>query len=58
MKIQKLRELEAEMRAVARREATAPTDAALPSVESAEGLVRLLDGTIAEAVAFGHEATG
>jgi hypothetical protein len=42
MKIQKLRELEAEMRAVARGEATAPTDAALPSVESAEGLVRVL----------------
>jgi len=42
MKIQNMKELEAEMRAVARGEATAPADAALPSVESAEGLVRVL----------------
>jgi len=42
MKIQNMKDLEAEMRAVARGEATVPTDAALPSVESAGGLVRVL----------------
>ena len=42
MKIQPMKDLIAEMRAVARGEMTAPTDAALPSVESAEALLRLL----------------
>lgn len=42
MKIQKMKELEAEMRAVARREIAAPADAARPSVESAATLIRLL----------------
>ena len=42
MKIQSMKELEAEMRAVASGETTAPKDAALPSVESAGGLVRVL----------------
>ena len=42
MKIQRLTELEAEMRKVARGEIAAPADAALPSVESTEALIRLL----------------
>ena len=42
MKIQRMNDLEAEMRKVARGEITAPADAALPSVDSAEALVRLL----------------
>ena len=42
MKIQSTKSLFAEMRAVARGEITAPPDAALPSVESAEALMRLL----------------
>jgi predicted transcriptional regulator len=42
MKIQSMKELEAEMLAVARGEIPAPTDAAEPSVESAEALLRLL----------------
>ena len=42
MKRQSLKELEAETRAVARGEIAAPTDAALPSVESAAALIRLL----------------
>ena len=42
MKIQTMKALEEEMRAVARGELTAPADAALPSVESAEALLRLL----------------
>ena len=42
MKIQTMRELEAEMLAVARGEIPAPADAAQPSVESAEVLLRLL----------------
>ena len=42
MKIQTMKDLEAEMRAVARGELTAPADAALSSVESAEALLRLL----------------
>ena len=42
MKIQRMKDLEAEMRKVARGEMTAPADAALPSVESAEALIRLL----------------
>lgn len=42
MKIQTLDELEAEMRAVARGERPAPADAAVPSVNSAEALLRLL----------------
>ena len=42
MKIQTMNDLETEMRKVARGEVTAPTDAALPSVESTEALVRLL----------------
>lgn len=42
MKIQPMKELIAEMRAVARGEVSAPADAAMPSVESAETLLRLL----------------
>jgi len=42
MKVQSITALEAEMRAVARGEMTAPADAGLPSVESAEALIRLL----------------
>jgi len=42
MKIQPMKDLIAEMRAVARGEIPAPADAALPSVESAEALLRLL----------------
>jgi predicted transcriptional regulator len=42
MKIQRMKQLEAEMRKVARGEITAPSDAAVPSFESAEALIRLL----------------
>src|SRR5580698_8603029 len=42
MKIQRMNDLEAEMRKVARGEITAPADAALPSVDSTEALLRLL----------------
>lgn len=42
MKIQRMKDLEAEMRKVARGEMKAPADAALPSVELAEALIRLL----------------
>ena len=42
MKIQSLKELEAEMRKVARGEVATPADAAAPSVESSEALIRLL----------------
>jgi predicted transcriptional regulator len=42
MKIQRMADLETEMRKVARGEMTAPADAALPSVESTEALIRLL----------------
>ncbi|MSO99842.1 MAG: MarR family transcriptional regulator [Acetobacteraceae bacterium] len=42
MKIQPMKDLMAEMRAVARGEIPAPADAAAPSVESAEVLSRLL----------------
>lgn len=42
MKIQPMQDLMAEMRAVARGDVTAPADAAQPSVESAEVLLRLL----------------
>src|ERR1700689_2504896 len=42
MKMQRMTDLEAEMRKVARGEITAPADAALPSVESTEALIRLL----------------
>jgi len=41
-KIQRLRELEAEMRAVARGEKAAPKDAAAPSFNSVDVLMRLL----------------
>ena len=41
-RIQSLVSLEAEMRAVARGERRAPTDAAKPSFKSAEALIRLL----------------
>lgn len=41
-KIQNLRSLEDEMRAVARGETPAPADAAVPSFESVEALARLL----------------
>jgi predicted transcriptional regulator len=41
-KIQNLKSLEAEMRAVARGEKPAPADAARPSFESVDALVRLL----------------
>jgi hypothetical protein len=40
MKIQRMSDLEAEMRKVARGEITAPPDAALPSVDSTEALDR------------------
>jgi predicted transcriptional regulator len=42
MKVQSRKALEAEMRAVARGEIAVPADAKLPSVESAEALIRLL----------------
>src|SRR5271163_353065 len=42
MKIQRMSDLETEMRKVARGEITAPDDAASPSIESAEALLRLL----------------
>jgi len=42
MKVQSMKALEAEMKAVARGEIAAPPDAHLPSVESAEALIRLL----------------
>ena len=42
MKLQRMKDLEAEMRKVARGEIAAPRDASLPSVESAEALIRLL----------------
>jgi hypothetical protein len=42
MKIQSMKELEAELRAVARGGKTAPRDAAEPSIESVEALMRLL----------------
>jgi predicted transcriptional regulator len=42
MKVQSTRSLFKEMRAVARGERPAPRDAAAPSVESAEALVRIL----------------
>jgi len=42
MKIQRMDDLETEMRKVARGEVAAPADAAPPSVDSAEALVRLL----------------
>jgi predicted transcriptional regulator len=42
MKVQPIKELIKEMRAVARGEKRAPADAAEPSVESAEALLRLL----------------
>ncbi len=42
MKIQPMKDLIAEMRAVARGEIPAPADAGQPSVESAEVLLRLL----------------
>ncbi len=42
MKIQKMQDALAEMKAVARGEIAAPADAAQPSVESAEALLRLL----------------
>jgi hypothetical protein len=42
MKIQGVNNLIAEMRAVARGEIPAPADAALPSVEYEEALLRLL----------------
>ncbi len=42
MKIQRMKDLIAEMRELARGERSAPADAALPSVESTEALVRLL----------------
>ncbi len=42
MKIQSMKDLMAEMKAVARGDIPAPPDAGLPSVESAEVLLRLL----------------
>jgi len=41
-KIRRMGDLEAEMRAVARREKPAPADAARPSFESGGALIRLL----------------
>ena len=42
MKVQRFKDLMTEMRAVARGEVAVPPDAALPSIESAEALLRLL----------------
>ena len=42
MKLQRMNDLETEMRKVARSQRAAPEDAALPSVESAAVLIRLL----------------
>jgi predicted transcriptional regulator len=42
MKVQRFKDLITEMREVARGEISAPADAARPSVESAEALLRLL----------------
>ena len=42
MKIQRMNDLEAEMRKVVRGEIAAPADAASPSVELTEALIRLL----------------
>jgi len=42
MKVQTMKELEAEMRAVARGEKKAAADASAPSIESTEALVRVL----------------
>jgi predicted transcriptional regulator len=42
MKVQRFKDLVAEMRTVARGEVAAPVDAAEPSIESAEALIRLL----------------
>ena len=42
MKIQRMNDLEADMRKVARGEIAAPADAAAPSVNSTEALIRLL----------------
>ena len=42
MKIQSMRELEVEMRKVARGTIAAPADASAPSIESSEALIRLL----------------
>jgi hypothetical protein len=41
MKVQRMSDLEAEMRKVARGEITAPADAASPSVDSTEALRRV-----------------
>ena len=46
MKIQRMNDLEAEMRKVARGKITAPPDAALPSVDSAEALDRNQSGIV------------
>ena len=43
MKMQRMNDLETEMRKVARGEITAPADAALPSVESTEALLAAVD---------------
>lgn len=42
MKVQRFNDLITEMRAVARGDVAAPLDAAVPSIESAEALLRLL----------------
>ncbi len=42
MKVQSLQDLATEMRAVARGEIAAPADAARPSIETTEALIRLL----------------
>ena len=44
--IQRMSDLEAEMRKVARGEITAPPDAALPSVDSTEALDRNQSGIV------------
>jgi len=46
LKIQRMSDLEAEMRKVARGEITAPPDAALPSVDSTEALDRNQSGIV------------
>ncbi len=42
MKVQRFKDLMTEMRAVARGDVPAPPDAAMPSIESTEALLRLL----------------
>jgi hypothetical protein len=52
MKIQRMSDLEAEMRKVARGEITAPPDAPLPSVDSTEALDRNQSGIVSRLCKF------